>query len=480
MRRNLAYIALMLCICMLPSAGMLLFGPTVETRENRTLAKWPGLTDESGRRLNVRLLSEAGEWVTDHFALKNEMVTANAAVRADVFHVSASDKVILGREGWLYYASSLDDYRGANLMSRRALFNLAHTMGMTARLLEKKGISFLFAAAPNKNTIYPDFMPYYDRAVVSDRRNLDALGRLLAEEEVPFADLKTLLQEQAADMEEGQYLYHKRDSHWTSLGAAMAMDAMLTKLGKIHAGLDAMPWHTEKDFEGDLDRMLFPLAVTPDEEVYFDRAEAFAYVTDTESTFDPWIRTINPSREGSLMMYRDSFGNAMVPLFAQEYENAYFSRGEPSNMTNLADLGIDTVIILRAERFLPEMAGVPPLIEAEPVLPDRPVIEAQGADAADASSLLLSVRQDSGLYRLTGALPQDVLEDDAGIYIQVNGEICYEAFPCCIETYEGISDTGFAINLSPLRLIPGVDRIGILVETGEGLLRIYEGKVYLH
>ena len=108
------------------------------------------------------------------------------------------------------------------------------------------------------------------------------------------------------------------------------------------------------------------------------------------------------------------------------------------------------------------------------------MIEAQGADAADASSLLLSVRQDSGLYRLTGALPQDVLEDDAGIYIQVNGEICYEAFPCCIETYEGISDTGFAINLSPLRLIPGVDRIGILVETGEGLLRIYEGKVYLH
>ena len=164
--RNLLYIAAVLAICAVPSAGMFLTGPTEKSYENRTLAGWPSFTEEGSP--NVRYLEQAGEWFTDHFALKNEMVTANSLVRAKLFGVSSSDRVIVGREGWLFYASSLHDHLGTDLMSARALWNLAHTMGMVSRSLEQDNVSFLFAVAPNKNTIYPAFMPWYDSHAAAD------------------------------------------------------------------------------------------------------------------------------------------------------------------------------------------------------------------------------------------------------------------------------------------------------------------------
>ena len=70
------------------------------------------------------------------------------------------------------------------------------------------------------------------------------------------------------------------------------------------------------DFTGDLDEMLYPLALTEEKEIYYDKADVFAYVGEVESNFDPKITTVNPGSTGSLVMYRDSFGNAILPFFA--------------------------------------------------------------------------------------------------------------------------------------------------------------------
>ena len=473
--KNTVYSILMLCLCALPAAGMLVNGPTDVTYENRTLAQWPSPRGEDGA-FNTRFFTQAGEWFEDHYAFKNEMVTANALLRAKAFKVSASDRVVLGKEGWLYYASSLDDHLGTNLMSERALFDLAHVQGMTQRELEKKGIRFLFAVAPNKNSVYPEYMPWYNNRVVSEAGNLENLMPLLEEEAVFCADLKSLLAQEADAPEREGYLYHKKDSHWTSLGAALAMDAMLTKLEKVHVSARDMTWHTQKDFTGDLDEMLFVLAAEAQDEVYFDRPEVFAYVTENESNFDPWIQTINPSREGTLMMYRDSFGNAMVPLFAQEYGNAFFSRGEPYNMSEAITLGADTVIVLRAERFLKDMAATPPALEASAVIPEGngTITEAEpGAGEENVSHL--TAEQNNELYRLTGTIAPALVDTDSRIYVQVNGEMIYEAFPCRAATQDGETDTAFAVYLSPLKMIPGVDQIRILVSHEDGLTSVWSG-----
>lgn len=136
----------------------------------------------------------------------------------------------------------------------------------------------------------------------------------------------------------------------------MAGDTLLDALGKQHLTFTEAPSERRTDFTGDLDEMLYPLALTPEEEIYYMGLDRFSYVGEVESTFDPRITTVNPSAEGSLVMYRDSFGNALLPFLANSYADAYFSRGIPYQMTDLAEHQADTVIVERAERFLPDMA----------------------------------------------------------------------------------------------------------------------------
>ena len=70
---KLAYSVLFFGVCLTPLVGM---GLTKEeaSSENRTLSAFPDLKTEEG--LNVNWLSDAGDYFQDHFAFRNELVTA--------------------------------------------------------------------------------------------------------------------------------------------------------------------------------------------------------------------------------------------------------------------------------------------------------------------------------------------------------------------------------------------------------------------
>ena len=507
--RHILYSLVVFGICLIPSAGIFLFGVSDTAHENRTLAAEPVLRREDGS-FNPDFFPDAGEWFEDHFALRGELVTANALVRSEVFHVSAQDSVVRGTDGWLYYTDSLDDYQGRNLMSPRELFNLSHTLGMVQRTLEAQQVDFLFAVAPNKNTVYPGHMPWYDRGIATTRNNLEMLVPYLEKEEVHYADLKSLLT-QAVETSERE-LYHERDSHWTGEGAFMAARKMMDKAGKFYFAESSDPYEVRTDYEGDLDRMLFPLAIKPDEEVYYTNPQIFAYVTDTQSTFDGWIQAINPSREETLLMFRDSFGNALVPFFAQEYLNSYFDRGEPYDMTKASSLAADTVMLVRAERFLEHLTQVPPLlpVQAQPLegeVPEELLTGGQqemsasedGKDPVpENGSVLKEGESGSGqddiwmfsdmmyasdtICRIEGAVDPDLVEEDSKIYVMVgeNTEAVYEAFPCDMtqvlprsgaqeEAKSRKLESGFVLNL-PAELAAEGTKIRILVRSGDQYL----------
>ena len=60
--------------------------------ENRRLAEFPELKKEN--EINNRWLLEAGEYFQEHFAFRNELVTANALLNGKIFGVSTADGVI--------------------------------------------------------------------------------------------------------------------------------------------------------------------------------------------------------------------------------------------------------------------------------------------------------------------------------------------------------------------------------------------------
>ena len=386
------YITAFFAACLVPSLGMAVTKQEASS-ENRRLAEFPELKKEN--EINTRWLPEAGEYFQEHFAFRNELVTANALLNGKIFGVSTADGVIQGTDNWLYYKDSLEDYLGEELLSERSLFNIAHTLAMMQETLNEKGVQFLFTVAPNKNSLYGENMPYYDSLKVSSDKNLVNLQKYLRQEQVSY---------------------------------------------------------------GDLYEMLYPLAMTPEEEVYYDRQTTFAYVGEVGSNFDPKITTVNPVKEGSLVMFRDSFGNALLPFMADAYSSAYFSRGVPYQMSEVDEKNADTVIVERAERFLPEMAQSPPIMEG----PECQVNVTE-EDTVPAGAGAVQCEIQGNLEKITGCIEEKYLDTDSRIYIRLNHNKIYEAFPMDVSTEDGKTDSsGFCLYLDRSLLAADGNQIEIL------------------
>lgn len=386
------YITAFFAACLVPSLGMAVTKQEASS-ENRRLAEFPELKKEN--EINTRWLPEAGEYFQEHFAFRNELVTANALLNGKIFGVSTADGVIQGTDNWLYYKDSLEDYLGEELLSERSLFNIAHTLAMMQETLNEKGVQFLFTVAPNKNSLYGENMPYYDSLKVSSDKNLVNLQKYLRQEQVSY---------------------------------------------------------------GDLYEMLYPLAMTPEEEVYYDRQTTFAYVGEVVSNFDPKITTVNPVKEGSLVMFRDSFGNALLPFMADAYSSAYFSRGVPYQMSEVDEKNADTVIVERAERFLPEMAQSPPIMEG----PECQVNVTE-EDTVPAGAGAVQCEIQGNLEKITGCIEEKYLDIDSRIYIRLNHDKIYEAFPMDVSTEDGKTDSsGFCLYLDRSLLAADGNQIEIL------------------
>lgn len=457
---KLIYSILFFAVCLLPLLGMAVV-KTDGSMENRELSSFPSFVEEDG--INIEWLSEAGEYFQEHFAFRNELVTANALLNGKLLGTSTAEGVIQGTDGWLYYKDSLDDFLGTGTLSERSLFNIAHTLFMVQENLQSRGINFLFTVAPNKNSLYPENMPYYDSLKVTGQNNLTRLVPYLEKEGVEYCDLYKAFSGQE------EVLYHKRDSHWNNKGAAYASGMLMDALGKAHDSYDQEPYEIRRDYEGDLDEMLYPLAVTPEDEVYYEKPFTYAVVGEIESNFDPRITTVNPVKDGSLVMYRDSFGNALLPFFADAYANAYFSRGVPYQLSDVDTMQADTVIIERAERFLPDMAQSPPILYGKAVkLQEEPsVLDMDGAFGVTASMQGIQVK-------LSGQIDDTYLETESRIYIRINGAAVYEAFPMDVESEGETYDNGFCLYLPENALLSGENTVEVLVGMEGNLNVIYQ------
>jgi len=457
---KLCYIILFFGICLLPFVGMF-FTEEGESTENRTLAAFPKLKNEEG--WNEYWLSDAGNYFQDHFAFRSELVTANALINGKLLGVSTASGVIEGTDGWLYYKDSLEDYLGTELLSERGLYNIAHSIKILQDALEDKGIRFLFTVAPNKNTLYGENMPYYYQMRVSKENNLTRLVPILNEEGVHYLDLKTVFEN------EEEILYHKRDSHWNNKGAALAAELMMDEVGQIHDLYKFETYAVRKDFAGDLDEMLYPKALTLEDEIYYDKIQTFAYVGEVESNFDPVITTVNPVKSGNLVMYRDSFGNALLPFLADAYSMAYFSRGVPYQISDVDLMAADTVMIERAERFLPDMAENPPVMEASLTLPKGKIEQVAADGVTDVTMSRYGL-----FYQISGRILPEYLDWNSQIYLRVNGEMLYEAFPMSIKTEGIVDDNGFLMYLGVDKMLLPENTIEVIVSKDGKMNCIYK------
>ncbi len=405
-----AFVAVVMVICLVPLAGMLV-APTTHTTENKVLASMPELKDENG--FNSDYLSGLGAYYADHFALRQQLVSLDSSIRSRIFGVSTVDSVVVGRDGWLFYSDTVKDFTGSAPMSDRQLFNIANNMAITQRYVNERGAKFLFTIAPNKNTLYPQFMPYTMQAAEPATHNAVRLESELSQAGVSYSDLFELFGAQ------DEILYLARDSHWNNDGALLAAQKLLSDTGKADAAsaLGHLERTVDPSYIGDLNRMLYPTNSKPENNAEYT-AENYEITNGARAADDPIIITSASDVSGSLLMYRDSFGNTLYPFMAQVYSTACFVRTVPYNLGLYMDIHQpDTVMIEKVERSIDELASMPPVLETSQT-------QLLVASTIETGSVITVCEpaENVMLWRIDGTVEPGVMDERSRIFIRITNE----------------------------------------------------------
>jgi len=426
-----------MALLLLPFVGMA-WARAETTTEDRSLVAFPEpMTDGAP---NVAYLSELGTWFNDHFAYRSLLVSANARLRANLLGVSGNSQVIVGSEGWLYYRGSLNDYVGTDIvtpdelsdtarkLTDRELANVAHNTLLMQRYVEAQGAQFLLVIAPNKNTLYPEYMPswYIPSAKPT---NLERLVPLFDTYGVNYLDLTEVLKSSDSP------LYLKRDTHWNNKGAYYGYDVIAAELGLTP--LLAPKWSARVDRVGDLDTMLYPDAPTLELQFYApgindgpgSAGSAWAYTGDARAVTDDFIEATGAG-EGVVLVFRDSFGDSLLPYMAAGTERSYFSKLIPYNSLQVVDLQAGYVLVERAERHLNYLAETAPIALS-------PAVKLNASSARDERDSERNTTIETGtngsLVSISGVIdPGFPLAASAKIYVGIEGTqadgMFFEAF----------------------------------------------------
>lgn len=385
---------------------------TEEAVGNEQLASFPEWQEEDGG-FNTEVLNAFSDYFSDHFGFRHEMITINNQLTGGMLQTLDSDSVLLGKDGWLFYKSTLDDYAGTTLFTERQNYAAAHVLGLMQEYCEQNGVAFCFTIAPNKNSLYGSQMPAQYAA--ASTRNAQLLKQQMEQQGIRYVDLfETLSGAQ-------EQVYYRLDSHWNMRGAQLASQALLKELKGSEAEFDSRITGETEPHTGDLYKMVYPAG----NEAEQDTGYHFTYAYDEKfhSADDITIHTTNSDAEGSIFVYRDSFGINLHPFLAQSYGSACFSRNMPYRLTKVMEEQPDVLLVELVERNLKWLLERAPEMPA----PVRTFIETKdtGADAK-------AERKDSsleGYFCLTGNLNGQSIDDDSPIYIRGEHEV-YEASPC--------------------------------------------------
>lgn len=351
-----AMAALFVAAIWLPLGGMLLSrGAAAGSAENRRLAVMPppprSWHDVASFPDGFR------KYFEDNFGFRPTLVRWDAELKVKWLGVSTTPDVLVGKDGWLFYGGqgALESYLALRPFTPDQMARWRAVLEARRDWLRRRGSGYLFVVVPEKQTVYPEYMPPGVNRVGKQSR-LDQLVAYLKENsDLSVLDLRPALNEAKSS----HTLYLRTDTHWNYYGGFTAYRAVVGELSKSFPDMkpvSASDCETgaERFTKGDLARLL-GLDGEMEEEFPYMRLRNAAYKLEGDFYSGQAIVT---ERAGAalprLVMFRDSFASAIIPFLAQNFSRGvyvlgYQHRFDPEVVERERP---DVVIQETAERFL--------------------------------------------------------------------------------------------------------------------------------
>ena len=318
-------------------------------------------------------------WFSDHLAFRKTTISAFSHLNVAIGVSSNPEYVVLGKDGWMFlgnvHASKIDQYRRVIQYDQSEIeMDIARIEALKA-YLETQDIAFLFAVPPNKENVYPEYLP--DWMTIDGEPKYAELFKALGGEDLIYELYPDIME---AKGEYGDILYPKTDAHWTALGAYFGYESIIEKLNA--------------DYEFDFKPVLLKsYSVAPNDGYELTKAIGYAgYYNDYES-----LVTVSPSSTASMtyltenttwqglrhfdnegaennarvLIIGDSFASQLSSYFESSFSNYYFvhysmvyGESDPSAALEqiIQSTQPDVIILEVIERHLQSSIGLMPLI----------------------------------------------------------------------------------------------------------------------
>jgi hypothetical protein len=268
---------------------------------------------------------DAERELADAFPLRKQLIQSYDYAKYAWLGDIRSDAVIRGRDGWLFLGGEERAYLTDRVNPTDAvLAHVADVYAARAAWCKQRGIRYVFVLAPNKSTIYPQYLPPSITRVTPTPA--DRLIPMLRARGVAVVDVRETLIHAAHSDE----VYSKGDTHWNDLGALVAYRSLVKSLRD--AGV--RDWVPDKsvsahltDQDGDLLGMAGITGLVRNEWVKVRIPPQARPIAAPDYPNDPLLPAFdrhayevdNPNVRGTAVFFGDSFSQALIPFLADDF-----------------------------------------------------------------------------------------------------------------------------------------------------------------
>jgi len=292
------------------------------------------------------------DYFNSHYGLRDWQLSVYNILRLRLFHEREFTNVLIGDEDWLFYTGedNIKDFECTSPFNSKELAALVERLREWDERLGAQGIQFYVVIAPNKESIYPQYLPDHIKTGWSTCR-VDQVMNALKTTNIRALDLRqTLLL--AADHTQ---VYHRTDTHWNDTGALVAVQEMM---GLIKQDFPAVTVPSvdsftcdQRPFSGDLASFI------PKEPRFVERALFLTLEGERQAELIQGEGRVVISQNAddslpSVLMFRDSFSDALIPFLAELFSRGLFVHAFAVDFDLVEQAQPDIVILEIAQRYL--------------------------------------------------------------------------------------------------------------------------------
>lgn len=346
---------LFLCFLIMPNIIYRIFYKNFDhaNYENRTLASKPIFMSTNINEYPKKY----EEYFNDYLPFRNELVKLKNLNDIKTFNNLVHKDLILGKEKWLFlkWDPLIPNYMGTYTYTEEELERAKNNLIRLKEVFNKNGADFYMVICPDKNQIYPEYMPDYIKRIHPEFNATDVFIKYMKEN----TDLNIIyLKEYFLDVKKYYPIYYKFDAHWNKLGAYFGYQEIMNNIGKDYVNINNIFLQRIENAENtpslaQLASLRNSKLYKYDTEYIISNYTEYKYKLLTNYRWEYISCESDSKNNTSIVMIRDSFADNIFDYMSTRFSKTSYiiANGDSYSISNIIKTNPNIVIYLSVERY---------------------------------------------------------------------------------------------------------------------------------